>query len=192
MKKIAITGGIGSGKTTVARMLTPLFTVLNCDSINADLLENDLCIRHQITDAFGEEIYTDRKCNKNLLADVIFSDVEKKRILEAIMHPRILQRIDTYIADSIEDIVFVEVPLLFEVEWQQYFDFSVLVISDYNTTMKRLLLRGMEEEEVKKRLLNQMDPEEKIILADYVIENNGTMEELHEKVLKLVEVVRGL
>ena len=191
MKKIAITGGIGSGKTTVSRMISAFYTVLSCDNINAILLENDLEVRNEIMSVFGEEIYPAGKINKCLLANLVFRDIEKKKFLEEIMHPRILNHIESYIAKSDEEILFVEVPLLFEAEWQQYFDFSVLVISDYDEIIERLKTRGMEEEEVKMRLNYQMDPEDKIHLADYVIENDGTLEELHEKVLKLIQVVKG-
>ena len=191
VKRVAITGSIGSGKSTVSKMIAEHYPVFYCDELNAKLLQDSELVKNEIIAAFGEHLYSGGQIDKRLLAEIVFQDPEKREELEQIMHPKILDEIHKQFELLLTPLVFVEVPLLFEVSWHKYFDYSVLVFSEDEEMIRRLVARGMEKEDAQRRLSLQMRMEEKIKLADYIIKNDGTLEDLHQKVIELVKVLEG-
>ncbi|MCF0111352.1 MAG: dephospho-CoA kinase [Erysipelotrichaceae bacterium] len=172
--RIAITGTMGSGKSTVSALLMlEGCVVLECDKINAELLE-DPYNQHIIVKNLQLE-----KFDKKEISKVIFDDAEKKSWLEGFLHPQILEAI----YKVTNEVVFVEVPLLFEAGWQKYFDKTIVVTCDEEVALERLQkYRGFTKEEAMKRIRTQMPKEEKIRLADYEIPNNAGIQQLHETV----------
>ena len=172
--KIAITGTIGSGKTEVSNHLRKLgYDVFDCDEVNRKLLnERGYELLH---DSFPE-CFEGELLNKKTLADIVFSDTEKKAKLESIMHPIILEEL----SNRKDDPLFAEVPLLFETGWDKYFDENILIICKEETAIERLKLRGFTELEAKNRINNQMPVREKIKKATRIIYNNGSLDELYE------------
>ena len=172
--KIAISGSIGSGKTTVCEYLKEKgYDVFDCDEVNRNLLEegNEGWIR--VCEAFPECV-EEGKLDKKKLSSLIFSDEENRKKLEGIMHPLILKKL----MEREDDPLFAEVPLLFEVGWDQYFDSTLLVVTDLDLLIERMKERGYTKEETLSRLSQQMDVTEKIKRADKIIYNNGSLDDL--------------
>ena len=183
--KIAITGTIGSGKSTVCEYIRSKgYDVFDCDLENKYLLENDSKTLKNIAKHFPECI-VDNKIDKKILSSIVFNDAEKKELLESIMHPLILERL----LKRKDNPLFAEVPLLFEVDWDEYFDVNILVISNLDLVYKRLEERGLDIQEIENILNNQMDVEEKLKRADKIIYNNGSLDDLYVAVDKIIEEI---
>lgn len=174
--KIAITGTIGSGKTEVSIYLRNKgYFVFDCDAYNAYLLEKDNIGYFLVKEEFPECFIND-ELDKKKLADIIFNDEKRKKVLEDIMHPLILDAMNSY-EDS--DPFFCEVPLLFETNWDRYFDKSLLVIADEKDVLDRLINKGYDIESAKQRISSQMSVIEKSKRATQIIYNNGSLDDLH-------------
>lgn len=188
--KYAITGLIGSGKSSVSEYLRNKgYFVFDCDKYNAYLLNEDERCFKLIKESFPSCI-KDNKIDKQILANIIFNNNNKeKEKLENILHPLIL---DEMLKDaSIYDPFFAEVPLLFEVNWDKYFDYSLLIVCDKEISLKRLIKRGVSEKESLRRLDNQMDVSKKIERSNGIIYNNYDLDYLYSQIDRwLIENVR--
>ena len=183
INRIAITGTIGSGKSVVCEYLRNKgYDVFDCDKENARLLEKGNEGYNAIKKVFPECFKKD-KLDKKMLSDIVFNDEEKKKILEMIMHPLILNSLNK----RKDYPLFAEVPLLFEVDWDRYFDSNLLIVTDMDIVVDRLLERGMDKDDIESRLKNQMPVEEKIKRADKIIYNNGSLAMLYEYIDKWLE-----
>lgn len=194
MKKIALTGVIGAGKSTVIQTLQEAgIIVLDADQINHELMEPGNTIYDDIIHAFGNEILDEEhRIDRKKLSDFIFANTEKKEQLEAISHPRIRDEIMRRLREHESEVmVAVEVPLLFEVNWESYFDEIWVIACDEERLLKRLIqYRGFQREDALKRLHQQMDQDEKIKRADVVLYNNGSIEDLKQQVRKRMEEIK--
>ena len=178
--RIAITGSIGSGKSEAVRYLKEQgYDVFDCDEENRKLLEKGKAGYEAVKKAFPECFHRNR-LDKKELASLVFNDPKKKKQLEEIMHPLILQKL----WERKDPVIFAEVPLLFEANWDRYFDYDLLVVTDEEILLDRLVKRGLDREEALQRLQNQMPVSEKIKRADKIIYNNGSLKELHEALSK--------
>lgn len=174
--RIAITGTIGSGKTTVSEYIRSLgYEVFDCDAVNAEILEKR---GYELLKDVFPECFFDNILDKEKLADVVFNDQEKKKQLENILHPIILEELEKIN----NKIVIAEVPLLFEVNWNEHFDVNVLVVADRNIAISRLEKRGLSYDDAVLRISNQMSTQEKIKKADRIIYNNGSLSLLYAQV----------
>lgn len=190
IKVIALTGVMGAGKSSVIAILNQLhIPVIDCDKINEELQQRNEAGYQKIVSTFGPAILTSSKqINKAALGSLIFHDTEKKRQLEAIMHPLIQQRIRHIINQLEEPLVVVEVPLLFEIHWVSYFDEVWVVACEEEILLERLSTqRRVSKEEAKLRLSHQMSQTEKISKADKVLYNNGDREELKKQIVQILE-----
>ena len=173
--KIAITGTIGSGKSTVASYLRNKgYFVFDCDEVNRELLNSGILID------YFPECYENGLLNKKKLANIVFSDENKRLLLESIMHPLILKMMED--ESKKYDPFFAEVPLLFEVNWDKYFDEILLVVVDEKIALERLVDRGLSIEESKQRIKSQMSTKEKIERSDVIIYNDSSLFSLYEKI----------
>ncbi len=186
---VGVTGGIGSGKTTVCKIFEELGAkVIYADELAKELMEKDENLKKKIVQAFGPEAYIGGKLNRKFVADIIFSDEEKKKELESVVHPvvikRILSEFKKISKEKKADFVVVEAALIFESGFDNELDYVVVVeTSDDEAKIKRIIERdNCSRDEVLKRMKAQMDPAKKIKLADIVIRNDGSIEELREKV----------
>jgi dephospho-CoA kinase len=189
MKVIALTGGIGAGKSTVAQF----FSELGADVIDADYLARVAIERgsegfDEVVARFGEEILTNGDINRRALAEIVFSDAAAKSDLEAIIHPRVQQLFAQALLDNnaATNLVY-EIPLLVETNAASKFDFIVTVEAEEDLRVERLLARGMFISDIKARLANQVPSQARIDIADAVIINDGDEDHLLRQVENLWE-----
>ena len=200
MKKVVIglTGGIGTGKSTVSQILKEKnFPVIDLDKISHEVIKFPKVVE-KIVENFGKEVleYTNTGnwiISREKLGRVIFGNREKRLILNSVMHPEILRIMREKILECKKEnkIIFVEIQLLFEVQWEKEFDYILLVSAEKETQIKRILSRDNRSKEEALSIINsQMSLDEKKKRSDYVIENDGNIQDLEKKVddfLKKIE-----
>ena len=186
---IAITGTMASGKSTVLKYLKQLgYLTYDCDAINTSLQQVNQIGYIQIINSFGNDILDESKnIDRKKLASIIFSDMNKKVMLEKIMHPLILNELNE-IKKNTQGLRFVEVPLLYELGWEKYFDEDWLVVSESSKLIERCIRdRNMNVTQINQRLKTQMSAEEKMKRASIIIHNDSTIDELYKNIDKLIE-----
>lgn len=177
MKKnyvIGITGSIGTGKSTVSKYLQNKgYRVLDADVIAKGELE-DPEVAAEIAAVFGPEILTDGQVDRKKLGGLIFRDSEKRKKLNALIHPRVIKTIEEEL-ESTEGLVFVDIPLLYEAGLEYLCDKILVVYASRRTQIARLTERdGIGEEYALLKIEAQMDIEEKKKLADFLVDNEGS------------------
>lgn len=189
--KIAVTGGIGSGKSVFCKMLEAKgFLVIKADPLAKELINSDARIRKAIIKIFGNEVYPDGKLDSSYLAKKIFTDPGNVKKINSIVHPVVISKIEEALNDSKERAVFVEAALIFEAKMEKMFDHVVLVTANDEIRIERTIKRdGSSREEVIKRMQNQLPDEKKKGKSHYVFQNNGTIEELNGKVELLLKIL---
>lgn len=189
MKIIALTGGIGAGKSTVAQFFSELgANVVDADHLARIAIERGSEGFGEVIACFGEKILANGDINRKALAEIVFSDPAAKRDLEAIIHPRVQKLFAQAIIDNepAEYLIY-EIPLLVETDAARKFDFIVTVEADENLRIDRLLARGMFITDIKARLANQAPSQARIDIADAVIVNDGDEDRLLRQVENLWE-----
>jgi len=185
---VALTGNYGMGKSSVACLFREYGAyTLDSDEIVADLLQKEAVIE-RIRMLLGPEVLnTDQTLNKSVVADIIFRNKRARKKIESLLHPLVFQAMEAAIRKIKKDypMVIVEVPLLFESGFQKRFDRSITVHTNQRTALDRLKKAGVSRKDVLARLHAQMDIREKKRLADYVIENNGTRQQVKAQVRKI-------
>ncbi len=188
MKVIGLTGGIASGKSTVASILASSGAiVLDADSIAREVVQPGKPAWVGILQRFGEDIlFVDGEVNRKKLADVIFNDSLQRKALNSIVHPRvideILSRIGVIRRSGITTVVILDVPLLFESGMDEQVDYVLLVKADLDTQVKRIMKRdSLSEEQALSRIRAQMPLKEKLKRADFVIEGELPMKVLRQQ-----------
>ena len=191
MLKIGLTGGIGTGKSSV----TEAFQSLGAAVINADLLGHDAYLPgtiglEEVVTEFGQDIVgSDGQIDRKKLGPIVFSDSSKMDRLNEIMHPLIRDLIEERLV-SLESnqnkVAVVEAAILIEAGWKSLFDEIWVVISDPEEVINRLRVRnGLSREDAAKRIDSQMSNDERIEHGDVVVENTGSMEDLQTRVNSL-------
>ena len=184
MKVIGLTGVMGAGKSSVIRIVKELgITVFDCDQINAELLEKGNVGYLALTKEFQHILDEDGKIDKGLLASKVFQDETQKAKLEQIMHPLIRKELNQRIANCHDEVIVVEVPLLFEIGWEDAFTQIWCVSAPLETILYRLKTgRNITNEEAKRRLACQISQEEKEARSDVVLYNDGSLSELRKQI----------
>jgi dephospho-CoA kinase len=190
---IGLTGSIASGKSTVSSMLKELhFPVIDADQIARDVVEPGEDTLKEIVLAFGEDIlYPDGTLNRKKLGSIIFSNNEKRKMLNSIVHPavrkRMLEQKETYLKDG-ESCVVMDIPLLFESKLTHMVDKILVVFVDEHVQLERLMERdNSTKEEASERIQSQIPVKEKVKQADAIIVNNGSKEESYQQLRDILE-----
>ena len=186
-KRIAITGGIGSGKSEVGNYLQTAygFCVLDCDVIAREIT-NRADVREVLKSEFGETYFPNGDFLRKAFAADVFADPKKTARLNALLHPLIFQELFLRM-EKASGVAFAMVPLLFETNTQDRFDEVWLVTADESLRRRRAAQRdGVSEAEIALRIKNQISDEKKQKFAHIIINNNGSLAELHRQVDDIV------
>lgn len=186
---VGLTGGIGSGKTTVAK----LFQTMGCAIYNSDERAKELYfdphVKQQVISLLGAEAYvSDTEINKEYISKKVFSDTLLLHKLNGIIHPAVKKDFDHFVGQFAKDAIIIkETALLFEIGIQKDLDYTILVTASVDTKIDRVIKRNhITREEVEKRMHAQWTDEQKIPLANFVIYNNPS-DALIPQVLKAIE-----
>ncbi|MFP4597680.1 MAG: dephospho-CoA kinase [Persicimonas sp.] len=185
---VGLTGGIASGKSTVAAMLEDLGTpVIDADQIAREVVEPGEPALEEIREAFGEEVIDeDGALDRPALGEVVFGDANARKRLEAITHPRIGQRMmerANELREADHRWVVYDAALIVENGMHRWLDSLIVVAADPEVQLDRLLARDdISAEQAQSRIDSQMPLEDKITVADYVVDNNGTLEDTRRQV----------
>ena len=184
MKVVALTGGIGSGKSLVANYFFTLGAeVMDADQISRQVIERGTVGFDEVVASFGDSILKDGDIDRRALGEIIFADSEKRKALEAIIHPKVQQALATAgKALGENEILIYEIPLLVETGAADRFDHVITVEAPLEARIERLKKRGLHQSEIEKRIASQATPEQRISVANTVINNDGDEEELLRKV----------
>jgi dephospho-CoA kinase len=185
---LGLSGGIGSGKSTVAKILTELgAVVIDADVIAREVLEPGQIGYENTILTFGESVLSESgSIDRKKLAELVFQNPDQLAKLEAIIHPAVIDRV-AQIRESLPDtsIVVYDTPLMFEKQLQGQFDKVLIVSADIELRRSRLLERGLELNDINARMANQATDEQRETIADFVIKNNGSTAQLQEQVAKV-------
>lgn len=192
LKKVAVTGGIASGKTTVCRM----FEEMGAAVYFADEIVHKLFLEPRLVEIlsreFGEQIVENGQINRKALGNLVFKDPQKLKKLEGLLHPMVLESMEQKYAKAKGLFFIAEIPLLYEIGADERFDAVVAVVADEKVAKQRFMAKGFSEEEFKDRSKRQLSSEKKAKRAHFVITNNGTLEQLREQLLQLKdELLKG-
>ena len=190
MKKIAITGGIGSGKSTVCKVFEQLgFPVFYSDVEAKNILTENNLVKSQIIELLGEEAYQNNELNRSYISGKIFNNFSLKEKMNSIVHPAVRLAFENWATTQKSRIVFNEAAILFEMGAYKNFDSTILVTSPASLKIKRIIARdNCTEQEARLRIQNQWADDKKIKLADYIL-NNNEKEPLLQQILDLAEIL---
>lgn len=195
MKKVGLTGGIGSGKSTVARMLADEgFPVVDADQIAREIMEPGSPVLAQVAEAFGEDLIDDTGAlNRAELAKRAFSSTEQTEKLNALTHPAIRaesnRRFDEAEKAGARAVIY-DMPLLVDLGLHRDMDMTVVVDVDVDERVRRLVdKRGLTEADARARIAQQVDDDTRRAAADIVVDNNGPLEALAAQVEKVVRMI---
>jgi len=191
MKHIGLTGGIGSGKTTVSKLLVKNgIPVYDSDS-NAKLLMNSSNeIKKLIINHFGKLSYTNNKLNNKYISKIIFNNPVEMNRINSLIHPFVHDNFNKWKNNFSSKYVIFESAIIFETGSYEKFDFNILVLSDIEKRIKRVIKRDFSsEDDVLTRIKSQWIDDKKIPFADYVIKNNKSFKSLENNVLMMIDAL---
>jgi dephospho-CoA kinase len=195
MLHIGLTGGIGSGKSTVAQLFEVLgIPVYYADDAAKQLMNTDAALKTGIKKKFGEEIYKSGELDRQYLASIVFNDPDKLELLNSLVHPATIRDAEQWFRQQTTAYIIKEAALLFESGAADHLDLVIGVYAPEDLRIKRAMDRdGVSREEVMKRINRQMDEEMKMKRCDFIITNDEQqlvipqVLELHQKLLQLVK-----
>ena len=193
--RVGLTGGVASGKSAVSAILDELGAVV----VDADVLAREAVAPgtdglQEVVEAFGPEVLTDEgELDRPAMGAIVFADAEKRRVLEAIIHPRVRARgAEIEASAGPDDVVVHDIPLLAETGQADGFDAVIVVDVPTETQVERMVdLRGMTREDAEARVAAQATREERLAIATHVVDNTGTLEDLRRRVTDVYRELCG-
>lgn len=195
MVLIGLTGGIGSGKSTVAKVFETLgIAVYYADDAAKRLMNTDETLKQEIIKQFGIESYKDGTLNRPYIASLVFANKEKLNVLNSIVHPATIEDSQKWVLQQISPYVIREAALLFESGANKGLDFVVGVSAPMPLRIQRVIQRdGLSKEEIEQRISRQMDEEEKMKKCDFIIKNDEKqlvipqVLDIHKKIIAIAK-----
>ena len=191
--KVGLTGGIGAGKSTVADLFSKRgAVVIRSDELARQVIEPQTPGFKQVTSRFGNEIVNDEgNIDRAKLAQVVFNDDVALKDLENIVHPLVRERTNQLMSEQTSETIIVnEIPLLLEKKMESLFDFLVIVISSEKNRLERLFQKGVSEEQAKARMAKQVNDQDRKAAADFLIVNDGNLDQLEADVQKIWQTLQ--
>jgi len=187
--KVALTGGIGSGKSAAGDFFEDLgAVVVDADQLARDVIERGTDGFDELIATFGDEILTNGILDRSKLGQIVFADPEARKTLEAIIHPRVAEAFDEIIEDSPEDSVIIyQIPILVETKGEDRFDYIITVEATLENRIARLKNRGLKGYEIEARLKAQASDADRAAIADAVFKNDGDLDQLLRQVENIYE-----
>jgi dephospho-CoA kinase len=199
LRKVAITGGLSCGKSSVCRILKELGAyVVSADNIVHHLLSSDTNLGQEIVHLLGSDVLVNQKLDRSRIAHIVFHDLERLQALEELIHPAVYRELDKDYQrqnnrSQPPSLFVAEIPLLFESGGKRDYDDTVAVVADLDICRKRFeQTTGHDQTEFNNRMARQFSLFDKAVLADYVIMNNGTLADLQQTTQELYqELIEG-
>lgn len=189
---IGLTGQIGTGKSSVSKyLLTKGFQVIDTDKLVHEILDNDERVINKLGLTFGTNIIENNSINRKKLGSIVFSDDKKLKLLNSLIHPIVHEYTCKMIEKSNEQIIFLDVPLLFETNFYKLCDYTVCVYAPKHIQISRIQQRDKSSVEmINKQISSQMPLIDKINKSDYIIDNSKTLEMTYKQVDEILERVK--
>ena len=173
MKKVAITGGIGSGKTYISKMFSKLgVPIYNSDQKANSIIKSNIVVKKSIINAFGSDSFINNELNKKHISKIIFNNNSKLRLINSIVHPLVYEDYNNWLLGQKNSYTIYESAIIYENDTINNFDKIIGVISDNDLKISRLLLRGMAKLSITNIMKNQAVDTEIIRISDFLIYNN--------------------
>ena len=190
LRKVAITGGLSCGKSSVCRFFKELGAqVISADEIVHQLLSLKTSLGQQVIALLGEKIVVNDKIDRSAIAKIVFNNPALLQSLQKLIHPVVFSEIEKQYQQSLKQgkapLFVAEIPLLFEAHGGHFFDATIAVWAEPNACRQRFIAAGHNEDEYDQRMAFQLSADEKVKLADYVINNSGNLEQTRHAVADL-------
>ena len=188
MLRVALTGGIGSGKSLVGEILEELGAlVIDSDQLAREVIERGSPGYEEVVTAFGDSILSEGQIDRSKLAAVVFNETDLRKKLESIIHPLVREAAEKLARKLPSGAILInQIPLLVESDGAKRFDYVVTVSADEEIRRERLRLRGLKDYEITQRIAAQVSDLEREKIANYIIRNDGSIDELTRAVEELM------
>ena len=193
MLKVGLTGGIGSGKTTVSKVFADKnFKIFNSDDIAKNIIKTDIEIKKSIINFFGSKSFNGSDFNSIYISEVIFSDPKKLDLLNSIVHPKVFEKFKKFVKKNLKSKILVESAILFESNFYKLMDYNILLKSPKIERINRIINRNnLSRKKIEKIMNVQWSDKKKINLATFVIENTN-ISKTKTELLSLINKIESL
>ena len=193
MLKVGLTGGIGSGKTTVSKVFADKnFKIFNSDDIAKNIIKTDIEIKKSIVNFFGSKSFNGSDFNSIYISEVIFSDPKKLDLLNSIVHPKVFEKFKKFVKKNLKSKILVESAILFESNFYKLMDYNILLKSPKIERINRIINRdNLSRKKIEKIMNVQWSDKKKINLATFVIENIN-ISKTKTEILSLINKIESL
>ncbi len=193
MLKVGLTGGIGSGKTTVSKVFADKnFKIFNSDDIAKNIIKTDIEIKKYIINFFGSKSFNGSDFNSIYISEVIFSDPKKLDLLNSIVHPKVFEKFKKFVKKNLKSKILVESAILFESNFYKLMDYNILLKSPKIERINRIINRDNLSRKMIEKIMNvQWSDKKKINLATFVIENIN-ISKTKTEILSLINKIESL
>ena len=193
MLKVGLTGGIGSGKTTVSKVFANKnFKIFNSDDIAKNIIKTDIEIKKSIINFFGSKSFNVSDYNSIYISEVIFSDPKKLDLLNSIVHPKVFEKFKKFVKKNLKSKILVESAILFESNFYKLMDYNILLKSPKIERINRIINRdNLSRKKIEKIMNVQWSDKKKINLATFVIENIN-ISKTKTEILSLINKIESL